>query len=170
MSWQESTLAAVAHVPSVASFCVWFAVCVSDFPRHDQLNRPATAISIRMKCKTPAAHEIYRHLWQRRAVPGMPKPTSWQPLRQPARPLAVRASLRLPSGLPPCVCVYRYMDIYIHIHTCMHIGIYKEPQVSLAQSCLVGVDSVLGGGSVVADRAQVKPVPVPVCLLSTDKN
>ena len=54
----------------------------------------------------------------------------------------------------------------------MHIGIYKEPQVSLAQSCLVGVDSVLGGGSVVADRAQVKPVPVPVpvCLLSTDKN
>ena len=58
-----------------------------------------------------------------------------------------------------CVCVYRYMDIYIHIHTCMHIGIYKEPQVSLAQSCLVGVDSVLGGGSVVADRAQVKPKP-----------
>ena len=52
----------------------------------------------------------------------------------------------------------------------MHIGIYKEPQVSLAQSCLVGVDSVLGGGSVVADKAQVKPVPVPVCLLSTDKN
>ena len=60
-----------------------------------------------------------------------------------------------------------YIDMYtynIHIHTyihtyidiCIHIGIYMEPQVSLAQSCLVGVDSVLGGGSVVADRAQVK--------------